>query len=76
MLFETRPYPCREPSLPDMCGYVHFSSKLAYAMAPILSCPLIQAIAEGRADADLTITKLARSLPPSWAEQEKRLGLD
>jgi hypothetical protein len=41
-----------------------------------LSPHIIQAIADGRAPADLTITKLARSLPPSWAEQEKHLGLD
>jgi hypothetical protein len=47
-------------------------------LAPLgyLSPSIIQAIAEGRAPADLTITKLARSLPPSWAEQEKHLGLD
>jgi hypothetical protein len=47
-------------------------------LAPLgyLSPSIIQAIAEGRAPADLTITKLARSLPPSWAEQEKCLGLD
>ena len=49
--------------------HLRFLAPLGY-----LSPHIIQAIAEGRAAADLTITKLARSLPPSWAEQEEHLG--
>jgi site-specific DNA recombinase len=51
--------------------HLRFLAPLGY-----LSPRIIQAIADGRAPADLTNTKLARSLPPSWAEQEKHLGLD
>ncbi len=51
--------------------HLRFLAPLGY-----LSPRIIQAIADGRAPADLTNTKLARNLPPSWAEQEKHLGLD
>jgi site-specific DNA recombinase len=40
-----------------------------------LSPRIISALLEGTAPADLTITALARALPWSWAEQERRLGL-
>jgi hypothetical protein len=33
------------------------------------------AIANGRAPANLTVTRLVRNLPTVWAEQEKQLGL-
>jgi site-specific DNA recombinase len=45
-------------------------SALAFA-SPVL----IEAIANGRAPADLTVTALARNLPISWAEQKKGLIL-
>ncbi len=35
---------------------------------------VIEAIAEGRAPADLTVTRLVRNLPTVWADQEKQLG--
>jgi hypothetical protein len=46
-------------------------------LAPLglVSPRLIAAIADGSAPADLTITALAKALPHSWAEQERRLGL-
>jgi site-specific DNA recombinase len=46
-------------------------------LAPLayLSPRVIQAIAEGRAPADLTVTQLVRNLPLTWAEQEEKLGL-
>ena len=50
--------------------HVRFLAPLAY-----LSPRVIQAIAEGRAPADLTVTRLARNLPLAWAEQEEQLGL-
>ena len=49
--------------------HVRFLAPLAY-----LSPRIIEAIAEGRAPADLTVTRLVRNLPTIWAEQEKQLG--
>ncbi|HEX9170233.1 MAG TPA: recombinase family protein [Roseiarcus sp.] len=49
--------------------HVRFLAPLAY-----LSPRIIEAIAEGRAPADLTVTRLVRNLPIVWAEQEKQLG--
>ena len=40
-----------------------------------LSPRIVSALLEGTAPAGLTITALARALPWSWAEQERRLGL-
>ena len=51
--------------------HIRFLAPLAH-----LSPRVIQAIAEGRAPADLTVTRLARNLPLAWAEQEEQLGLD
>jgi site-specific DNA recombinase len=46
-------------------------------LAPLafLSPRIIAAIADGSAPADLTVTGLAKALPYSWAEQERRIGL-
>jgi hypothetical protein len=49
--------------------HVRFLAPLAY-----LSPRIIEAIAEGRAPADLTVTRLVRNLPTVWADQEKQLG--
>jgi site-specific DNA recombinase len=45
-------------------------------LAPLafLSPRITAAIAEGTAPADLTVTGLAKALPYSWAEQERRIG--
>jgi site-specific DNA recombinase len=45
-------------------------------LAPLafLSPRIIAAIVDGTAPADLTITGLAKALPYSWAEQERRFG--
>jgi site-specific DNA recombinase len=40
-----------------------------------LSPRIVAGLLDGTAPADLTITALARALPWSWAEQERRLGL-
>ena len=40
-----------------------------------LSPRIVSALLDGTAPADLTISALARALPWSWAEQERRLGL-
>jgi hypothetical protein len=45
----------------------------------ILNCAflapdIIEAILEGRQQADLTVQKLLRALPLDWTEQRKRLG--
>jgi site-specific DNA recombinase len=50
--------------------HVRFLMPLAY-----LSPRVVEAIAEGRAPAKLTVTALVRNLPNSWADQEKKLGL-
>jgi site-specific DNA recombinase len=46
-------------------------------LAPLafLSPRIVSALLDGTAPASLTITALARTLPWSWAEQERRLGL-
>jgi hypothetical protein len=36
---------------------------------------LLEAIENGTAPADLTVTSLARALPHGWAEQEQKLGI-
>jgi site-specific DNA recombinase len=36
---------------------------------------IIEAIANGNASADLTVSTLARALPHGWAEQERKLGI-
>jgi site-specific DNA recombinase len=46
-------------------------------LAPLafLSPRIIAAIADDTAAADLTVTGLAKALPYSWAEQERKIGL-
>jgi hypothetical protein len=46
-------------------------------LAPLafLSPRIVSAILDGNAPADLTVTKLARALPSSWAEQERQVGI-
>src|SRR5260221_5147315 len=45
-------------------------------LAPLafVSPRIVSALLEGTAPADFTLTKLARGLPYSWAEQERRVG--
>ena len=45
-------------------------------LAPLafLSPRIVSALLDGTAPADLTLTKLARALPYSWTEQERRVG--
>ena len=45
-------------------------------LAPLafLSPRIVSALLDGTAPADFTLTKLARGLPYSWAEQERRVG--
>jgi hypothetical protein len=50
--------------------HVRFLAPLAH-----LSPRVVDAIAEGRVPADLTVSRLARKLPMSWKEQEGQLGL-
>jgi site-specific DNA recombinase len=40
-----------------------------------LSPRIVSTVLDGTAPADVTITALARALPWSWTEQERRLGL-
>jgi site-specific DNA recombinase len=46
-------------------------------LAPLafLSPGIVSALLDGTAPANLTVTALARALPHSWAEQERRIGL-
>jgi site-specific DNA recombinase len=48
--------------------------RLLAALA-FVSPRIVSALLEGCAPGDLTLTKLVRTLPWSWAEQERRLGL-
>jgi len=50
--------------------YVRRLSALAF-----LSPRIIQAIIDGTAPADLTVTRLTQALPQSWATQEKMFGV-
>ena len=45
-------------------------------LAPLafLSPRIVAALLDGTAPADLTLTQLARALPYSWTEQERRVG--
>ena len=49
--------------------HVRFLAPLAY-----LSPHIIEAIADGRVSADLTVSRLARKLPVSWTEQAAAIG--
>ena len=46
-------------------------------LAPLalVSPRIVEAIANGSAPADLTVTMLARALPHGWAAQEHKLGI-
>ena len=46
-------------------------------LAPLafVSPRLVEAIANGSAPADLTVTRLAHALPHGWAEQERKFGI-
>jgi len=46
-------------------------------LAPLafLSPRIVSAVLDGTAPADLTVTRVARALPYSWAEQERRVGI-
>jgi site-specific DNA recombinase len=48
--------------------------RLLAALA-FVSPRIVSALLAGCAPDDLTLTKLVRTLPWSWAEQERRLGL-
>jgi site-specific DNA recombinase len=50
--------------------HVRFLASLAF-----LSPRIIRAIIDGNAPPGLTVTGLAKTLPYSWAEQERRFGL-
>jgi len=58
------------PKFPPRLSLLGFGAPLAY-----LSPRIIQAIAEGRAPADMTVTQLTRNLPLPRTEQEEQLGL-
>ena len=45
------------------------------ACLAFVSPRIVAAIAAGTAPADLTVTGLAKALPYSWTEQEKKIGL-
>ena len=50
--------------------HVRFLAPLAY-----LSPRIVEAIFDGRAPADLTVSRFARDLPKSWTEQERSLDI-
>ena len=50
--------------------HIRFLVPLAF-----VSPQLITAIIEGSAQSDITATELVKSLPYSWVEQKRRIGL-
>jgi site-specific DNA recombinase len=50
--------------------HIRYVAPLAY-----LSPRIVEAIENGTAPADLTVTSLARALPHGWAEPEQKLGI-
>jgi hypothetical protein len=50
-------------------GHIRLLAPLAF-----LSPRILAAIVDGTAPADLTVTGLAKALPYSWAERERRIG--
>ena len=50
--------------------HIRFLAPLAF-----VSPQLITAIIDGSATVEITVTELAKSLPYSWPEQKRRLGL-
>jgi site-specific DNA recombinase len=67
----------RATSFPEIAGregkverHVRFLAPLAFVSPSVLS-----AIMDGTAPAHLTVTLLAKAMPYSWAEQDRRLGL-
>ncbi len=66
----------RTPDFTTISGRENLAERHFRFLAPLayLSPRIIEAIAEGRAPADLTVTRLVRGLPMVWAEQEKQLG--
>jgi site-specific DNA recombinase len=50
--------------------HIRYLAPLAY-----LSPRIVEAIENGTAPADLTVTSLAPALPHGWAEQEQKLGI-
>jgi site-specific DNA recombinase len=50
--------------------YVRQLASLAF-----VSPRIVAAIVAGRVPVDLTVSSLAKNLPPSWAEQERQVGL-
>jgi hypothetical protein len=58
-------------------GWIDDIERHIRLLAPLafLSPRIIAAIVDGTAPADLTVTGLAKALPYSWAEQERRFGL-
>jgi hypothetical protein len=50
--------------------HVRFLAPLAF-----VSPRIIEAIANGSAPADLTVSTLARALPHRWADQEIKVGI-
>ena len=72
-LVEGRVSSCQEIAISEgkVERHIRYLAPLAY-----LSPRIVEAIANGTAPADLTVTSLARALPHSWAEQEQKLGIN
>jgi hypothetical protein len=60
----------------NICGR-HFISEHVRFLAALafVSPQIIKTIIYDTAPADVTVTQLAKALPYSWVEQERRLGL-
>ena len=54
-------------------GVKQLSTIRAMAANSIASPKIVQAISDGNAPSDFTISLLARTLPHDWAEQERYL---
>ena len=60
------------------CSVWAMAQRHVRLLAPLafVSPRIVSALLDGTAPADLTLTTLARALPDSWAEQERRLARD
>jgi site-specific DNA recombinase len=67
----------RVASLGEIAGRESQGERYIRILVPLafVSPRIIAAIVEGTAPADLTVSGLARAMPYSWAEQERRIGL-
>jgi site-specific DNA recombinase len=68
---------CKVASFDDIAAAEGLAERYVRRLAILafLSPKIVQAIADGTAPADLTISRLTQALPHSWSAQEQTFGL-